>query len=56
VINLIETLFGLAAVSAVAALIVRWRGRRPVARRLATFGGTCLLLAVVLELYVRYLA
>jgi hypothetical protein len=55
-INFIETLFGAAVVSVVAALILHWKGKRFVARRVAMTGGVCFVLALLLELYVRYLA
>ena len=53
-INFIETLFGVAIVAVVGALVLQWRGRRPGARRLGIVAGLAFALAVPLEVYVRY--
>ena len=52
-INFIETLFGVAATSFVAALFLLWRGSRKNMRLMGALGGAALLLALILELYVR---
>ena len=55
-INLIEVLFGFAAVTLVAAVVLRLMGRSFAARRLGVVGGIELVLALLLELYVRLAA
>jgi len=55
-INLIETLFAFAAVTLVAAVILRLIGNSRAARRLGVVGGISLVLALLLELYVRVAA
>ena len=55
-INLIETLFAFAAVTLVAAVILRLIGNSRAARRLGVVGGISLVPALLLELYVRVAA
>ena len=52
-INFIETLFGVAAVSAIAAFILWVRQKRAGARRAGMVAAASLAVAVVLEVYVR---
>jgi len=56
VINLIETLFGMAAGGFGIALFMLWRNRKEWALRGALIGGIALALAIGLELYVRFAA
>jgi high-affinity Fe2+/Pb2+ permease len=55
-INVIETLFGVAIAAALGALFLRWRGRPGAARRLAVLAGISFVVAAALEVYVRYFA
>ena len=52
-VNLIETLFGLAGVAAVAALVAWARKRRAGARRLGAAAAAFAILGAALELYAR---
>ena len=52
-INFIETLFGLAIVAAVAALVAFARRRRAGARTLGAAALACAVLGGILEIYVR---
>jgi recombinational DNA repair protein (RecF pathway) len=53
VINLIETLFALAAVSVLAAVILRLAGRRTRARQVFLFALLIAAAALFIEIYVR---
>ena len=55
-INFIETLFGIAITSSVAAIILAAMKRRPLARKFGLVALGTGVLAVLLELYVRYAA
>jgi hypothetical protein len=52
-VNLTETLFGAALVAGLAAAVLRLRGRRPIARRLAIATVACAVLGGVLEVWIR---
>jgi len=52
-INFIETLFGIAAVTLVAAVVLLVRGNRPTARKLGWCAAAAGALGAVLEVYVR---
>ena len=53
-INFIETLFGLAAAAFLAAIVFYFLKKRDRTQKLLTFGVGSFILAVALELYVRY--
>ena len=52
-INFIETLFGVAALSAILALVLWARRKRSAARRAGIAAAAALGVAIVLEVYVR---
>jgi 4-amino-4-deoxy-L-arabinose transferase-like glycosyltransferase len=54
VINTIEILFGLAAAMILGGIVFYFLEKRDRARKLLSFGIGALIIAVVLELYVRY--
>ena len=53
-VNFVETLFGLTAAAIVMALVLRLRGHRPRARRVAGVALALGAVAVLLELYLQY--
>lgn len=55
-INFIETLFGVAIATSVAAIILALLKRRPMAKKFGLVALATGLMAVLLELYVRYAA
>lgn len=52
-VNFVETLFGLTAAAFVVAIVLRWRGNRPRARRVAGIALGLGVVAVILELYLQ---
>jgi hypothetical protein len=52
-VTFVEVLFGLAALTFVAALVLAFRGRRILARRYALVGGIAAAIAIFLEWYLR---